>query len=64
MMIKKCALFSLIPAYQHKKLKSYHLHHVKPIAEGGAVYDLDNIRVVTPRLHYGEIHATQRRKNE
>lgn len=30
---------------------SYILHHVKPIAKGGAVYDPANLRVVTPRFH-------------
>ncbi len=29
----------------------YNLHHVKPIHDGGGVYDLDNIVVVTPRYH-------------
>lgn len=33
------------------KLKSYVLHHVKPVQHGGGVYDLDNIVVVTPRYH-------------
>lgn len=30
---------------------SYILHHRTPIQHGGGVYDLDNIVVVTPRLH-------------
>ena len=29
----------------------YNLHHVTPIHEGGGVYDLNNIYVVTPRYH-------------
>jgi hypothetical protein len=29
----------------------YNLHHIKAIEEGGAVYDLDNIAVVTPAYH-------------
>ncbi|MVX97752.1 hypothetical protein GP924_20430 [Enterobacteriaceae bacterium 8376wB9] len=29
----------------------YELHHVKPISEGGAVYDIDGIRVTTPKRH-------------
>jgi len=32
-------------------LRSYVLHHKKPVHAGGAVYDLDNLFVVTPRLH-------------
>ncbi|EOF5068904.1 HNH endonuclease signature motif containing protein [Salmonella enterica] len=33
----------------------FELHHVKPISEGGAVYDVDSIRVTTPKRHI-EIH--------
>lgn len=33
----------------------YELHHVKPISEGGAVYDIDGIRVTTPKRHI-ELH--------
>ncbi|MFI1919362.1 putative T7SS-secreted protein [Nocardia sp. NPDC020380] len=29
----------------------YNLHHVNPIHNGGGVYDLDNLAVVTPRFH-------------
>ena len=36
-------------------VKKFQIHHVKPIKDGGAVYDIDNLRVVTPRLH-DEIH--------
>lgn len=42
----------------HKSHKKFILHHVNPIAKGGSVYDLDNIRVVTPashqQIHYGD----------
>jgi hypothetical protein len=31
--------------------KNYHLHHKSPISHGGAVYDLSNIQIVTPRFH-------------
>lgn len=31
--------------------KSYILHHKTPIHQGGAVYDVDNILIVTPRYH-------------
>lgn len=38
--------------------RSFILHHVSPIGEGGAVYDIDNLRVVTPiahqKIHYGD----------
>ncbi|NIF26011.1 pyocin [Pantoea sp. Tr-811] len=41
----------------YKGNTTFILHHVTPISEGGAVYDLDNIKVVTPeahnRIHYG-----------
>ncbi|WP_235589190.1 hypothetical protein [Type-D symbiont of Plautia stali] len=33
----------------------YELHHVKPIKDNGSVYDIDNIRVTTPKRHI-EIH--------
>ncbi|MHA6198345.1 S-type pyocin domain-containing protein [Pseudomonas wadenswilerensis] len=31
--------------------KVYELHHIHPIAKGGAVYDLDNLIIMTPREH-------------
>ena len=41
----------------YKGNATFILHHVFPISEGGSVYDLDNIKVVTPeahnRIHYG-----------
>ena len=33
----------------------FELHHIEPVSEGGAIYDIDNIRVVTPKRH-SEIH--------
>lgn len=33
----------------------FELHHIKLISEGGAVYDIDNIKVVTPKRH-AELH--------
>lgn len=33
----------------------YELHHDKSISDGGGVYDLDNIRVTTPKRHI-DIH--------
>lgn len=41
----------------HLSQKTFILHHVTPISEGGGVYDMDNIRIVTPlshnSIHYG-----------
>jgi len=42
-------------ADQVGKRISYELHHVEPVAEGGAVYDVDNLGVTTPR-HHIDIH--------
>jgi hypothetical protein len=36
---------------QYGGLSSYILHHRTPIEAGGAVFDMTNIRIVTPRLH-------------
>lgn len=33
----------------------YELHHITPIKDGGAVYDIDNISVLTPKQHI-ELH--------
>lgn len=35
----------------NKSEKSFELHHVHQIAKGGAVYDIDNIVVMTPKQH-------------
>ncbi|MED0213072.1 colicin-like bacteriocin tRNase domain-containing protein [Escherichia coli] len=37
------------------KRTSFELHHDKPISQDGGVYDMDNIRVVTPKRHI-DIH--------
>ena len=37
---------------QHKSLNTYVLHHTVPIVEGGGVYDIDNIHIVTPKAHH------------
>jgi hypothetical protein len=29
----------------------YELHHLEELAKGGALYDVDNLRVMTPKLH-------------
>lgn len=36
---------------QYGGIKSYILHHSKPIYDGGGVYDLSNIQIVTPKMH-------------
>jgi hypothetical protein len=45
------------PSEWHLSESKLIIHHVKPISEGGAVYDIDNLRIVTPaahsRIHYG-----------
>ena len=38
--------------------KRYELHHVNHIADGGEVYDVDNIRVITPKQHI-QLHKKQ-----
>ncbi|QNN46213.1 putative Ig domain-containing protein [Thermomonas brevis] len=32
--------------------KGFNLHHVDPIKNGGAVYDLSNLQIVSPKAHY------------
>jgi hypothetical protein len=47
----------------YRRSTVYHLHHMDPIHNGGGVYDLDNIVVVTPRYHaeilYPKFHYNQ-----
>ncbi|WP_223505259.1 S-type pyocin domain-containing protein [Pseudomonas sp. GL-RE-29] len=31
--------------------RKYEIHHVIPIEKGGAVYDIDNLRILTPKQH-------------
>jgi hypothetical protein len=38
--------------------RSYELHHLEKISEGGGVYDVDNLRVNTPRNHI-DIHRNE-----
>lgn len=33
------------------KRRVLELHHIHPVAEGGAVYDIDNLLIMTPRAH-------------
>jgi hypothetical protein len=35
--------------------QSFNLHHFEPISEGGSVYDLSNLQIVSPKVHY-DIH--------
>ncbi|MCP1516337.1 hypothetical protein J2Y74_000647 [Pseudomonas migulae] len=37
----------------------YEIHHIEQIQHGGAVYDVDNLRVLTPKRHV-EIHRENR----
>lgn len=34
---------------------SFEIHHVKPISQDGGLYDMDNLRVTTPK-HHIDIH--------
>ncbi|QAY89812.1 S-type Pyocin [Pseudomonas sp. ACM7] len=47
---------SALPSEQVGGRKKFEIHHVKPISEGGAVYDIDNLRILTPKQHI-EIHS-------
>ena len=40
------------PAFQNSQFGlKFNLHHVEPIATGGNVYDLSNLRIVSPLTH-------------
>ncbi len=41
----------------------YEIHHINPIHLGGSVYDMDNLRLMTPLKHI-QIHKQQTAKNE
>ncbi|WP_180272508.1 S-type pyocin domain-containing protein [Yersinia bercovieri] len=41
--------------------KKYEIHHIKFIKNGGEVYNVDNLRVMTPKLHVS-IHSKKRGK--
>ena len=41
----------VLPEQRYGGLKSYVLHHKIPIHDGGGVFDLDNITIVTPKMH-------------
>ncbi|MDP9688517.1 UNVERIFIED_ORG: hypothetical protein J2W82_002173 [Pseudomonas mohnii] len=42
---------SVHPSEQVGGRKKLEIHHVIPISEGGSVYDIDNLRVLTPKQH-------------
>ncbi|HDZ9336163.1 TPA: S-type pyocin domain-containing protein [Vibrio cholerae] len=46
----------VIPRHKWGKHDRYVLHHKEQIQHGGEIYNIDNLGVVTPRLHWGEIH--------
>lgn len=47
----------VIKSDKHQSLDTFIIHHVIPVAAGGAVYDIENLRIVTPSghqdIHYG-----------
>ncbi|WP_338137486.1 hypothetical protein [Pectobacterium odoriferum] len=42
-----------IPEEQVGKRKRFEIHHVKNIQHSGEVYNIDNLRVNTPKNHIG-----------
>ncbi|BAV74984.1 S-type pyocin family protein [Pseudomonas chlororaphis subsp. aurantiaca] len=49
-------------AERNGKNGRYELHHIEHIQHGGAVYDVDNLSVATPKRH-AEIHKEDRQKS-
>ena len=49
-MLKGNAPFTKVSQQVGKK-KKYEIHHKTPIHDGGEVYDMDNLVIVTPRYH-------------
>lgn len=45
-----------LPQDQVGRRIKYEIHHINPIGAGGEVYDMDNLRVMTPKLHIS-IHS-------
>ncbi|WP_371921056.1 HNH endonuclease signature motif containing protein [Pseudomonas sp. HMWF021] len=41
-----------MPSEQLGGNKVFELHHVEYIKNGGEIFDLDNLKVLTPRHHY------------
>lgn len=46
---------SALPSEQIGKRKKFEIHHLNPISEGGNVYDINNLTVLTPKQHI-ELH--------
>lgn len=44
-----------IPSEQLGKRAVFEIHHIGRIVDGGPVYDIDNMSIVTPKRH-GIIH--------
>ncbi|PKA72950.1 S-type pyocin [Pseudomonas baetica] len=49
-------------AERNGKNARYEIHHIENIQHGGAVYDIENLRVATPKRHV-EIHKEDRQKS-
>ncbi|MFJ2480343.1 HNH endonuclease signature motif containing protein [Pseudomonas sp. NPDC087598] len=47
---------SALPSEQVGKREKFEIHHIKPVSEEGAVYDIDNLTVLTPKQHI-ELHS-------
>lgn len=41
----------------------FEMHHIKPVAQGGAVYEIDNIMIVTPKRHI-QIHKEEKYESQ
>ncbi|WP_370737725.1 MULTISPECIES: HNH endonuclease signature motif containing protein [unclassified Pseudomonas] len=44
-------LLSQFPANKLCGRGQFEIHHIIPVHPSGAVYDIDNMRIMTPRLH-------------
>lgn len=42
---------SAIPSEHAGSNRAFEIHHVIPLTDGGAVYDIDNLRITTPKNH-------------
>ncbi|MFJ4429609.1 S-type pyocin domain-containing protein [Pseudomonas sp. NPDC089395] len=42
---------SAIPSEHAGSNRAFEIHHVIPLRDGGAVYDIDNLRITTPKNH-------------
>jgi replicative DNA helicase len=39
--------------------QTFNIHHIRPVAQGGGVYDLDNLVIITPRAHI-DLHRKEK----